>query len=71
MKAEKARKQRFRLRRKGPEGYLTTKETAAFLGVSVRTVHRYIHAHGLPAKKPGGVWLISKEELLQWMKENG
>ena len=50
---------------------MTTKETAKFLGVSVRSVHRYIHEYGLPAVKPAGIWMIKKADLERWMKENG
>ena len=71
MKAKRTEKQRFRLRKKTPEGYLTVMQTAEYLGVSVRSVHRYIHGYGLPAKKPGGIWLISKTDLERWIKENG
>lgn len=71
MTKSETKKQRFRLRKKAAEGYMTTKETAKFLGVSVRSVHRYIHEYGLPAVKPAGIWMIKKADLERWMKENG
>jgi len=62
---------KFRLRPQAPAGYMTTAQAAAFLGVSVKTVRRYIKAHGLEASKPGGVWLIKRETLEQWARLNG
>ena len=65
------KKKKFRLKPQPPAGYMTTAQTAEYLGVSVKTVRRYIKQHGLPAYKPGGSWLISRADLDRWMKENG
>lgn len=61
-------KNKFRPRRreKAPADYLTVKATAELLGVSVRTIHRYINTRGLPASKPAGRWIINRKELEQW-----
>ncbi len=61
---------KFRVRPKAPEGYMTTKQAAAFLGVSIKSIRRYIKNYGLPATKPGGVYLIRRQDLEHWANEN-
>lgn len=61
----------FRLRRKAPEGYLTITQTAEYMGISVKTVRRYIQCRGLPAEKPAGMYLVNRQELDNWIRQNG
>ena len=63
--------EKFRLKPKAPQGYITVNETAQLLGVSTRTVRRYIKDRNLPYKKPAGMILIDRKELETWIKENG
>ena len=62
---------KFRLRPKAPAGYFTVTQAAQHLGVSVKSIRRYIHNYGLPASKPGGIYLIKKDDLERWASENG
>lgn len=62
---------KFRVRPQAPAGYFTVRQAAAFLGVSTKSIRRYIHNYGLPAAKPGGIYLISRQDLERWAKENG
>ena len=71
MKIQRTKEQRFRLRQKPAEGYLTVNQAAQLLNVSTRSIHRYVHSYGLPAKKPGGIWIIKKADLEEWVKKNG
>lgn len=64
------RTKKFRLRQQPPEGYWTTAKTAEYLGVSVKTVRRYIKNHGLPAVKVSHIYLVDIENLRQWIKEH-
>ena len=64
-------KRKFRIRPQAPAGYMTAAQCAEYLGVSLRTVHRYITARGLPATKPAGRWIINREELEKWIRANG
>lgn len=69
MEAKKKRK--FRRRPQTPAGYLTVQQAADYLGISEKSIRRYIKFYGLPASKPAGRYLISREDLERWMKENG
>ncbi len=52
--------------------YLTTKEVAEYIGVSVKTVRKYVHEHGLPVLKfPGRrKWIFRKDLVDRWIEEN-
>ena len=67
----KARSKPFRMKPQAPDGYMTITQAAAYMGVSVKSVRRYIHNYGLPATKPGGLYLIRREDLERWARENG
>jgi len=47
--------------------YLTIKEVADRLRVSVSTVRKWIKQQGLPAVKPGGDWRIRSRDLDHWL----
>lgn len=54
--------------RKPNREYLTPKEVARELGVTVRTVRNWIHAKQLVAKKVGGVVRILRTDLEHLIK---
>lgn len=43
--------------------WIKTSEAAKVLGVSQNTVKRYCREGKIEAKKPGGNWLIKRDEL--------
>jgi excisionase family DNA binding protein len=47
---------------------LKTKDVAAILGVSERTVIRWIERRSLPAYKPGRSYLFILREIQQWLE---
>ncbi len=59
-------------RRPGPRGALTTAEAAAFLGVSERTLRRYL-ALGLLSygRLPGGHYRLMEETLVEFLARHG
>jgi excisionase family DNA binding protein len=59
-------------RRPGPSGALTTTEAAAFLGVSERTLRRYL-ALGLLTygRLPGGHYRLMEETLVEFLARHG
>jgi len=59
-------------RRPGPSGALTTTEAAAFLGVSERTLRRYL-ALGLLSygRLPGGHYRLMEETLVEFLARHG
>ena len=64
------REKPFRLRTPIPAGYMSIQQAADYMGVSERSVRRYIKQYGLPVHKPGGRYLISIEELEAWIKRH-
>lgn len=50
---------------------MTTKEAAAYIGVSVNTLRKYVHEEGLPVLKfPGRrKWIFRKDLIDQWVEE--
>lgn len=48
-----------------------TKEAAAYLGVSVDTIRRWVHKEGLPCLRMAGgrKWLFKKEYIDRWMEK--
>ncbi len=50
--------------------FMTTRETAKFLGVNDKMVYTLIAEKGLPATKNTGKWLFPKHLVVQWL-ENG
>jgi putative molybdopterin biosynthesis protein len=49
---------------------LSTREVAALLRVHPKHVYRLLR-QGLPARRIGGKWLFSREEVLAWGRERG
>lgn len=45
------------------ETYLKSREAAAYIGVSFRTMQNYIADGLIPCTKPGGRWLFKKRDL--------
>lgn len=65
-------KKRFRAKTAAPAGYLSLTETAEYLGVSRKSIYRYIADRGLPAHQlPSGRWIIDRAKLESWIKANG
>ncbi len=46
----------------------TPAEAAAVLGVSRPTMYDFLHSEGFPALRVGRRWLISRELLAEWVK---
>jgi excisionase family DNA binding protein len=49
---------------------MTIDQTANMLGLSSRTIHRFIRKGLLPAVKIGGVWRIKKEDVMKLLSDN-
>ncbi len=47
---------------------LTLSQAAKLLHVSIRTLHRMIHKHELPAFKVGGQWRLRESQLTEWIE---
>jgi excisionase family DNA binding protein len=47
---------------------LTLAETAEFLQVSTRTLHRMITRKGFPAFKVRGQWRVHESHVAKWME---
>ena len=62
------KKKYFRVRTT-PADYLSTREVANILGVTVVSVRRYISEYGLPAIKPAGRWIVPREAFDQWLNK--
>lgn len=48
--------------------FLTLKETAALLKISVRSLQRLINLGTFPAFKVGGQWRVNQDSLDTWVK---
>ena len=54
--------------------YLTVKELCKYLGVSDKTIYRYLAMKEIPAFKVGGMWRFNRKSIELWLKrkeENG
>lgn len=49
------------------EKYLNTKQAAALLGVSVKTLRRYVAACVIPYTKPMGRYYFAKSQLIAFI----
>lgn len=70
--AVRQRKQKpFRLQPPVPAGYMTVQQTALYLGVTERSIYRYINEYGLPTVRPAGKGrhLIKRDILEDWLKK--
>ena len=55
-----------------PEWLIGLRAMAAFMGVSERTIRRWIANHGFPAGlMPSGHWLSSKRSIRDWVMVRG
>lgn len=55
---------------KESNNYITIKEASELLGVSKRTINEWCKLEKIPATvKTGKMWLINKNELKKWIKE--
>ena len=50
------------------EKFLTTKQAAAFLKISVPTIFRYLGDGKIPSYKIGKKRVFDREELVDWVK---
>ena len=48
--------------------YMTAREVAEMVGVSVHAVHYHIRANNLPAIKRGPQWFIKRSDLDEYLK---
>jgi excisionase family DNA binding protein len=57
-----------RLEQNGDDGWLTTKEAATYLGISVAALHRYTAARQIPFEQatPRGKCFFRRSELDAW-----
>ena len=51
------------------EESLSVGEIAQYLGVSAKTVYRWLRNGRLPARRAGWFWLVRREDLRRWMVE--
>ena len=51
--------------------YLTTKQTAEFLGYSESYIHQLANDGQIPAYKVRGSWRFNTEELRGWVESGG
>lgn len=73
MEKQKIRQRRqkpFRLRKPVPQGYFTVQEVCEYLGISERTVRRYISECGMPSAKISGRRLVNRERLEEWIRQH-
>src|SRR5262245_18997607 len=49
---------------------LTVRETARLLNVSEKTVYRWVAERGLPARRIGDQYRLSRAEVLEWATAN-
>ncbi|MDU1224787.1 helix-turn-helix domain-containing protein [Varibaculum cambriense] len=50
--------------------YYSMKEAAAYAGVAINTLRRWVYRDGLPAARHGRVVRIRKDELERWLEPN-
>ena len=65
-----AHAKKFRLKPKVLPDYITTRDAANELKVSIVTIRRYMQNNGLPYVKPAGRYLIPRKEFQEWVKKN-
>lgn len=51
----------------GREKYLNTRQAAEFLGVSVRTLRRYVASCSIPYTKPMGRYYFARSKLVAFI----
>lgn len=53
------------------EPWVSTKEIAAHLGVTMETVRKWIRAESIPCFRVGKLWKFKKSEVDAWVKIGG
>jgi len=50
--------------------FLTTKEAAALLRITTRTLYKLAKAGTIPSKRIGNLWRFSRADLENYLREN-
>ncbi len=53
------------------EPWVSTKEIAEHLGVTMETVRKWIKAESIPCARIGKLWKFKKTEVDAWIKSGG
>lgn len=53
------------------EPWVSTKEIAEHLGVTIETVRKWIKAETIPCSRVGKLWKFKKSEVDAWVKSGG
>ena len=53
------------------EPWVSTKEIAEHLGVTMETVRKWIKAGAIPCSRVGKLWKFKKSEVDAWVKSGG
>lgn len=53
------------------EPWVSTKEIAGHLGVTMETVRKWIKAQTIPCSRVGKLWKFKKSEVDAWVKSGG
>lgn len=53
------------------EPWVSTKEIAEHLGVTMETVRKWIKAGNIPCSRVGKLWKFKKSEVDAWVKSGG
>lgn len=53
------------------EPWVSTKEIAEHLGVTMETVRKWIKAENIPCSRVGKLWKFKKSEVDAWVKSGG
>lgn len=53
------------------EPWVSTKEIAEHLGVTMETVRKWIKASTIPCSRMGKLWKFKKSEVDAWVKSGG
>lgn len=53
------------------EPWVSTKEIAEHLGVTMETVRKWIKAESIPRSRVGKLWKFKKSEVDAWVKSGG
>ena len=51
--------------------WMSMKQLCAYLGISRDTATKWINNKGMPAHRIDRIWRFDKDEIDEWMKNNG